>query len=162
MESDVSPPSSPCDVVCALTRRVRRRFWSIFALSHIIVALVVNSPCDVYAVALGVAFMVKFMMDTCAPLTPGNNTQTQNTLNILSYLAGVYVVCHNIPGGVATGRGGALAMLVFVDAALSFGHTWDRESSMDTITNCRLFYVCVVSLGLCLLYSVWYDSLRVP
>ena len=106
--------------------------------------------------------MVYFSMRTCAPPTAGNNTQTHGNLNVLCYMAGVFIVLHNAPGGIASPRAACLCVLVWVDGALGFGHTWDREASMDTITNCRLFYVCTVSLGLCLMYGMWYDSLRAP
>ena len=106
--------------------------------------------------------MVYFSVRTCAPLAAGNDTQTRSTLNFLGYMAGAFVVFSNTPGGLASPRGACLCALVVTDCLLGFGHTWDREASMDTITNCRLFYVCTVSFGLCLMYAVWYDSLRVP
>jgi len=125
-------------------------------------SFIVDSPFDLYAVLLGVACMVYFSMRACAPLTAGNNTQTHSTLNVLSYMVGVFIVCSNIPGGLASPRGMWLCALVSVDGLLAFGHTWDREATMDTITNCRLFYVCAMSLGICLMYATWYDTLRVP
>lgn len=95
-------------------------------------------------------------------MSAGNHTQTRSTLNVLSYMAGVFVVLHNTQGGPASARIACICALVAVDGLLGFGHAWEREATMDTITNCRLFYVCAVSFGLCLMYGVWYDSLRVP
>lgn len=100
----------------------------------------------------------------CAPPAYGNvtPTQTQGNLNTLGYAVGVFVVCRNIPSGLGSPRVGCLLGFSILDGVMAMGHTCDREATMETVTNCRLFYVCAQSLALCGVYALWYDTLRVP
>jgi uncharacterized membrane protein len=45
--------------------------------------------------------------------------------------------------------------VVVLDYFLGVGHTWDRQATIETVTNCRLFYVCCVSFGVAALYAAW-------
>jgi len=133
-------------------------------LSHLLFAAMLCTPCDVYGVCLGVAILAYFSHGTCSPQAYGQSspTQTQGNLNVLGYYAGAVVLCRNIPGTFGSARTMCLLGLVGLDCVMGMGHTWDREMSLETVTNCRLFYVCVMSLALCALYGVWYDTLRIP
>jgi hypothetical protein len=142
----------------------RRSFWMVFGLNHLLVAAVLCSPCDVYGVCLGVALMVYFWHRTCSPPADGNApaSQTLGNINVLGFYLGAVVLWKNIPAGQSTSRAGCLLGLVLLDCMMGLGHTWDRLATMETVTNCRLFYVCALSLGLCAVYGAWYDSLRLP
>ena len=133
-------------------------------LDHLLFAAILCSPCDVYGVSLGVAILVYFSHRTCSPPGDGSSapTQTQGNLNVLGYYLGAVVICRNIPGVFGGARTLCLAGLVGLDCVMGMGHTWDREMSLETVTNCRLFYVCALSLALCALYGLWYDTLRIP
>ena len=52
-------------------------------------------------------------------------------------------------------------VMCLLDYMLGVGHTWDAAPGMDTITNCRLFWVCSTSLCLAGLYGAWHDHLLV-
>lgn len=143
--------------------RLCRSFWFVFVLNHLLFAAVLCSPCDVYGVSLGVAILVYFSNRTCSP--PDGHTaptQTQGNLNVLGYYIGAVVIYRNIPAAFGSPRTLCLVGLVALDCVMGFGHTWDREMSMETVTNCRLFYVCALSLSVCVLYGFWYDTLRIP
>jgi hypothetical protein len=45
-------------------------------------------------------------------------------------------------------------LVVVVDYFLGVGHTYDRQATIDTVSNCRLFYICAGTLGLALLYAL--------
>jgi len=133
-------------------------------MDHLLIAAILCSPCDTYGLLLGVVLMSYFWSCACSP--PGYDkaapSQTQSNVNVFGYYIGVLVLIRNIPGNWGAARTGCLAGLVGLDCLMGLGHTWDRQATMETITNCRLFYVCVLSLGLCGVYGAWYDSLRVP
>jgi uncharacterized membrane protein YfcA len=124
-------------------------------------ALGLAHPCDAFVVELAVLCMVYFAYRVCAPRAGGNGapSQTQANINVLGYAAGAFLVCRNIPGAVGSSRFMCLFFFVFLDGMLGIGHTWEPVPTMDTVTNCRLFYVCALSLGLCLMYSLWSDVL---
>jgi hypothetical protein len=53
------------------------------------------------------------------------------------------------------GNGATIIMLLVVlDYFLGVGHTYDRQATLDTVANCRLFYVCVASVSLACLYAL--------
>jgi hypothetical protein len=81
---------------------------------------------------------------------------------VLGYYCGAVVLYRNIPAGLGSPRASCLLGLVMLDCVMGLGHTWDRQATMETVTNCRLFYVCALSLGQCAVYGIWYDSLRLP
>lgn len=136
-------------------------FWTVFALGHAIMGLALAHPCDASVVALGVLNMVYFAQRICAPRA-GGGSQTQGNLNGLGYVGGAALVCANIPGTPGAPRFLCLLFFMALDGVLGMGHTWEPLATMDTVTNCRLFYVCALSLGLCLMYSLWDGVLRVP
>jgi hypothetical protein len=79
---------------------------------------------------------------------------TQENLNILGYFLGVMQVGYQIP---PAGQGHAVTVvmcMVVLDYFLGVGHTWDRQATIDTVTNCRLFYVLCTATGLAGLYAL--------
>jgi hypothetical protein len=139
-------------------------FWAVFMLNHLLIAFVLCSPCDVYGVLLGVVLMGYFWNCTCSPpaYDKASPSQTQGNINVFGYYCGALVLYRNIPGGLGSARAGCLVGLVMLDCVMGLGHTWDRQATMETVTNCRLFYVCALSLALCGVYGLWNDTLRVP
>ena len=145
-------------------RLTPRRFWAIFALSHLIFIVILISPCDVYALLLSVSMLTYFAHMACSPPGYGHvgNTQTEGNMNVLGYAMGSVIAGRNIPAGIGSTRFMCLFALLCLDGIMGFGHRWDKLATMETVTNCRLFYVCALSLGLCALYGVWFDSVRIP
>ena len=135
-------------------------FWLAFSLQHCILVLILTSPCDFYAAALCACFLAYFAYRSCAP-NPAGYTQTQANLNMMGYAFGAIAAYRNIPGG-SPNRSGCLAFFIMIDCFMGMGHAWDRQATLDTVANCRLFYVCASSLGLCLIYAFWWDWLRIP
>lgn len=133
-------------------------------LDHLIVGAVLCSPCDVYGLFLGVLLMGYFWNCTCSPpaYDKAGQSQTQGNVNVFGYYCGVLVMYRNIPGGFGSARTSVLLGQVVLDCLMGLGHSWDKQATLDTVANSRLFYVCALSLGLCAVYGVWYDSLRIP
>jgi hypothetical protein len=58
-------------------------------------------------------------------------------------------------------NGPTVVMLVVVlDYFLGVGHCYDRQATLDTAANCRLFYVVAVSVALAALYAFSGESDR--
>jgi hypothetical protein len=129
-------------------------FWCHCLCAHCIVVAIITSPSNVYGLVSATSFMVYFLYRVCAPKSSGTS-MTQENLNILGYFLGVLQCGCQIPG---QGQGNAATVLmsvVVLDYFLGVGHTWDRQATIETVTNCRLFYVCCVSFGVAALYSAW-------
>jgi hypothetical protein len=135
-------------------------FWAFCAGAHATVITVVMSPADVYSVGLSSLLVIYFLMRLCAPRFSQQLSMTQENFNLLGLFAGLLVAGYNIPDS-HSGRGAALMVMCLLDYMLGVGHTWDAAPGMDTITNCRLFWVCSTSLCLAGLYGAWHDHLLV-
>ncbi len=132
-------------------------FWAFCAGAHIIVVTVSMSPADVYTVILSSLLIIYFLGRLCSPRN-SQISMTQENFNLLGLFAGLLIVGYNIPDS-HSGRSAALMIMCLLDYMLGVGHTWDSSPSMDTVTNCRLFWVCSTSLCLAALYGAWHDHL---
>ena len=134
-------------------------FWAYAFLAHLLVAAALTTPADVYAVGLAVALSIYFLRRGCAPRA-GELSITQENLSMLGYFLGVGLMAYCVPPGPASGaRLTCLFILLVYDYFMALGHTWDREATLDTITNCRLFYVCGASFCLAGLYAFAVEGL---
>lgn len=132
-------------------------FWLFCVGAHAVVILVVMSPAEAHAAALSILLVVYFLGRVCAPRC-SQLSMTQENMNLLGFFAGLIVAAYNIPDS-HSGRGAALLLMCLLDYMLGVGHTWDVTPTMDTVTNCRLFWVCSASLCLSALYGAWHDHL---
>ena len=134
-------------------------FWLYCCGAHALVVTVIMSPADLFAVALSTLFTFYFLARLCAP-RHCQMSMTHENINLLGYCAGVAVAAYNLPDA-HSGRSAAILITILLDYMLGMGHTWDQTPPMDTVTNCRLFYVSSVSCCLAALYGAWHDHLLV-
>ena len=134
-------------------------FWMFCGGAHTIVIIVIMSPADSYAASISILLVVYFLGRICAP-RGCQISMTQENINLLGFCAGLFIAAYNVPD-THSGRGAALMLTVLLDYMLGVGHTWDLPPAMDTVTNCRLFWVCCSSLCLAALYGAWHDHLLV-
>lgn len=127
-------------------------FWMHCLLVHGIVVFVISDPVDVFGAVSATSFMVFFLHRVCFPKGQSVSLIREN-LNILGYSFGILLAAYQITGTRDNGSY-VIAMVVVFDYFLGFGHTYDRQATLDTVANCRLFYVCAVSLSLALLYAM--------
>lgn len=132
-------------------------FWLYCSLAHAIVFSVVMSPSDAYAVTLATILFPYFLACICQP-RQCQPSMTQTNLNLLGLWAGLLIAFYNLPDA-HTGRVAALGIMCLLDYMLGVGHTWDPSPTMDTITNCRLFWVCSASFCLAAMYGVWHNHM---
>lgn len=131
-------------------------FWVYCMLSHTIVVFVIADPVDVFGSLSATCFMVYFLYRACSPKGQDVNL-TQENINILGYCIGVLLMAYQLTD--TRGNGPTVVMLVVVlDYFLGVGHTYDRQATLDTVANCRLFYVCIASLSLACLYALCNDG----
>ena len=132
-------------------------FWVFCSGTHTLLIIIVMSPTDIYAAALASLLVIYFLCRLCQPRLSQIN-MTQENLNLLGYWAGLLIAAYNLPDA-HTGRLAALLIMCLLDYMLGIGHTWDITPPMDTITNCRLFWVCSASFCMAGLYGAWHDHL---
>ena len=127
-------------------------FWLYVFLAHCIVVVITADPVDVYGGISCACFMVYFLFRACAPKGQNMNI-TQENLNILGYCIGILMMVYQMTD--TRGFGASVVMLVVVvDYFLGIGHTYDRQATIDTVANCRLFYACAGTLSTVCLYAM--------
>jgi hypothetical protein len=127
-------------------------FWVYCLMIHAIVVLIMGDPVNVFGAVSATCFMVYFLHRACAPKGQHLNL-TQENINILGYCVGVLQMAYQLTD---TRSNGSMVVMVVVvlDYFLGVGHTYDRQATLDTVANCRLFYVCVTALSLSCLYAL--------
>ena len=156
-------------------------FWFVAAGAHAIAVLAACSPVDGFAAFAAAYLMVHFLSQLCRSADErcaggyqsagggGNGTgagagagaMTAANANILGYMAGVGIAVYSVPQQYSN-RMVIVFLLVVMDYFLGVGHAWDRGPSMQTVANCRLFWVCSASLCLAAMYGAWRDDLLMP
>lgn len=127
-------------------------FWMYCLVAHAIVVLMVCDPVDAFGAVSATAFMVYFLFRACYPKSQQINL-TQENLNILGYGLGVLQVALQVTSTRANGVSALMAMVV-MDYFLGVGHTYDREATVGTVSNCRVFYICAGTVGTAVLYAM--------
>ena len=127
-------------------------FWAFSLAAHGIVGLIVCDPVDAFGAVSSTTFMAYFLYRACVPRGQNVNL-TQENLNLVGYSLGVLQLAAQV---TSTRSNGATAVMLVevVDYFLGVGHTYDRQATIDTVSNCRLFYICAGTLGLALLYAL--------
>jgi hypothetical protein len=135
-------------------------FWMYCMVVHGIVVLIVCDPVNIFGAVSATSFMAYFIFRACSPKSATINL-TQENLNILGY--GLGVVQTVVQMTETRGNGVSVVMLMVVlDYFLGLGHTYDRQATIQTVSNCRLFYVCGCALGLALLYGMSGSAAGIP
>jgi hypothetical protein len=127
-------------------------FWVFCAASHAVVVLVVGDPADVFGTLSSTAFMSYFLFRACASKGQHVNL-TQENFNIMGYGLGVLQAAYQLTETRPNGTSILLVMIV-LDYFLGIGHTYDRQATIDTVSNCRIFYICAGALGCAVLYAM--------
>lgn len=130
-------------------------FWFYCTLAHSILISVVMSPANAFAAALASILYIYFLACICQPRQT-QLSMTQTNINLLGLWSGLLIATYNLPD-THTGRVASLFIMCVLDYMLGVGHTWDVSPTMDTVTNCRLFWVCSCSFCLAGLYGAWHD-----
>ena len=127
-------------------------FWLYALAAHGIVALIVCDPMDAFGLLSCTVFMVYFLFRACYPKSQTVNL-TQENLNLLGYGVGVLQLAYQMTPTRGNGMS-VLTLMVVLDYFMGVGHTYDRQATIDTVSNCRLFYICAGTVGTALLYAV--------
>jgi hypothetical protein len=126
-------------------------FWVYLLLLHIIAVLVVADPVDAYGLMASSSFMTYFLHRACSPKGPLLSL-TQENLNLVGYCFGVLITAYQITDTHANSAA-VIMLLVVIDYFLGVGHTYDKQATIDTVANCRLFYVCAGTLSTAFAYA---------
>ena len=127
-------------------------FWAYCMLAHGIAVVMVCDPVDAFGAVSATAFMSYFLYRACYPKGQSVNL-TQENLNILGYGLGVLQTVVQLTNTRENGMS-AVMLMVVLDYFLGIGHTYDRQASVGTVSNCRLFYICAATVGTGLLYAM--------
>lgn len=152
-------------------------FWFSVTAFHTVCVFAATTPVDLFAGASSAYLMSQFLQRLCAPMIHNSsdammggggggahNMQISHTsANVIGFLVGFMLMLYCIPGGPAYMNRSSIVMIVAVlDYLMWIGHTMDRSPKMETITSCRLVWVCLASLSLAAVYGAWHDSILIP
>ena len=138
-------------------------FWFVVSGAHAIAVAAACSPVDLFAWVLATYLCVSFLCKICTPVEVGQDGPLSGSVtianaNVLGYMSGVLVAFYNVPGHY-TNRYVLIFLTVVLDYFLGIGHVWERAPSVQTVSNCRLFWACSTGLCLAALYGAWKDDL---
>jgi hypothetical protein len=136
-------------------------FWFVVAMFHAVCVFAITTPVDVFAGSACTYLMVNFLQRLCAP-APEQPHLSHASLNVVGFLAGFILTFYSVPISVYSNRIAVGFVLGLLDYLLWIGHTWDKEPKMNTVTTCRMVWVCCSSVVLAGLYGAWHDSLLNP
>lgn len=124
-------------------------FWTAQLLQHACLVAYMCSPLDWYFLALEVSgISLLLLLISRLPLVNGGRSRE----NILMLLFGMlYFILYT-----AVRRHGHIvffAAMLFLDALMLVGHTFDADPNMQTVNNCRLCYCAAMSVVLMVSYG---------
>lgn len=117
---------------------------------HMLLSVLTSSPGDVFQVLMAGIFTSFFLIRACEPKE--GTTFVKENSNLLGYAFGVglvWVSC-SVPKRLYY-----FSAFVILDYFLGVGHLWESPVTLNTVINCRIFYVCASSLGLGFVYATW-------
>lgn len=123
-------------------------FWVYVCLSHLLVFTIILHVAELYLLLLATLVTTYCLYQACLP-RDNNINITRENLFIAGYFLGIILVYNN------SQRAELLLWVVVLDYFMGIGHTWDKTATVDTVTNCRLFYICCQSLLLCIYYIIF-------
>lgn len=124
--------------------------WAIVLLGRLAMVALLCHPVELWFLVLVVLAQTYSVQAMCSPHAHGRRG---NTFPLIAYMFVVALVYSEMRAkhGLRLIFWTAQAM---ADVLLMVGHTYDNQSNMETVANCRVFYCCFVACLLILLYIV--------
>jgi hypothetical protein len=122
-------------------------FWLYVYGAHILTFGIILGVCDVYLLGFSTFIIQYCLYQACLPRQTQDVNITRENMYLLGYASGIFLVAYNAQNNAL------LVWVILIDYALGVGHAWDKQATVDTIVNCRLFYACCQSLLLCVFYT---------
>ena len=122
--------------------------WAIVLLGRLAMVALLCHPADLWFLALVVLAQTYAVQVLCSPRTHGRRADTVSLIAYMFVVGLVYVdmrARHGLRLIFWTSQ-------IMADVLLMVGHTYDNQSNMETVANCRVFYCCFVACLLILLY----------
>lgn len=132
-------------------------FWMIVSGVHLVFVAAVCSPVDFFACLVASYTMVRALFVICRPLGDDPSMMQVNT-SLVGFAIGIAVALYCVPTRYQA-RYADFFLLGILDYVLVVGHTWDRNTSIQTVANCRLCWVLSSSLSLAALHGSFHDKM---
>ena len=134
-------------------------FWALVGVVHLLAVLCMDTPVDAYGLGLTWLFLSEYLMSLCQPIDPeAGRSFARSNLHVIGFVGGLVLALANVPTH-ATNRYAIFMVLCIFDYFLCIGHTWDVQTRIGTVANCRLCYACAAPLCLAALYNLWEKNL---
>jgi hypothetical protein len=122
--------------------------WAIVLLGRLAMVALLCHPVEVWFLALVVLAQTYAVKTMCSPRSYGRRADTASLIAYMFVVGLVYAdmrARHGLRLIFWTSQ-------VMADVLLMVGHTYDNQSNMETVANCRVFYCCFTACLLILLY----------
>lgn len=135
-------------------------FWGVLAWAHCLAVFMLCSPVHFFTAVGAGGLMAYAMSRICRPTDPEGRSSASAFAGVLIYIAGALLCFQSIPVYYPN-RYALAGGLLLLDYILGVGHTLDRETSMETVANCRVSYTSCCALVLAGAYAAWGGDLVV-
>lgn len=157
-------------------------FIGIIAAAHVVLVLVVNTPCSVEFIALACITSILPLAVISLPQPLSGSRHVYNTGDtvppplfcgfpphvayVTAFAVAAFYSAVAIPYDPTGLKLQAAAAITLLDLfALCLGHLWDSPPSVNTIVNSRLFYCCCVScanIAVLTAFNSWFPTRYTP
>lgn len=122
-------------------------FWAYVFGSHLLTFGIILNVGDIYLLGFSSVICQYCLYQACLPRHSEQVSVTRENMYLLGYALGIFLIAYTaqVPS--------LILWVVLIDYALGIGHAWDKQATIDTVVNCRLFYACCQSLLLCVFYT---------
>jgi hypothetical protein len=88
---------------------------------------------------------------------------SQHTLlKAMLFVAAIIYIMLRIPLDPQACKSQLVLLMACLDAFMLFGHLWDKVPTLQVVLNCRLVYVCFMSLFNAAAFTSWKACMAVP
>lgn len=133
--------------------------------SHIVIIAIVCSPCSMHLLFMTALFIYTAFKGLLCPRHGRSTFQSAHTgslMGIAIYIIGMSYVATNVAIDSHMRKAQTIAAFVLCDLfTLIIGHAWDQNPTFGTISNCRLLYLCFVTIVNMVLYISWHSAFKI-
>lgn len=134
-------------------------FVALVVWTHVVIIAIVCSPSSMHFLFMTALFITIAFQKLLFPHNHGTSAHSASSSGIwpiILYMMGMTYAASNIAIDSHMRKAQTIICLVLCDLGTCIiGHSWDRVPTFNTIINCRMVYLCFISIVNLALYMTW-------
>jgi len=134
-------------------------FLALVVWSHVVIIAIVCSPSSLHFLFMTFFFIAIAFYKILLPRSQIASQQSagaSSVFPVLLYICGMSYVAGNIAVDTHMRKAQTIAFLVMCDLLTTIvGHVWDSATTFGTVINCRILYLCLITVANLALYTTW-------